>query len=222
MSKSTLWAAMLGCLLVAPACNRQERAPVTREEPRGVPPSPTNTTPPTTEKAAQQDSEAAKVLAILHQDDQNEIELGKLAQTHAGSKAAKTFGKMLIDDHTAADKKIMAYVKEHDVVLDQGDAVKKADDKAKAGREAMEKLGKLKGAAFDKEFATIMTKGHEEAIDLVKNAQKDVKDSKLQALLADLQPTLEKHLEHAKMIEEGATASKAEGSKRAQGRRAAR
>jgi putative membrane protein len=219
MSKSTLWAAMLGCLVVAPACNRQERAPVAREEPRGVPPSPNNTTPPAREKAAQ-DSDAAKVLATLHQDDQNEIEIGKLAQTHAGSKAAKTFGTMLIDDHTAADKKVMAYVKDNNVVLDQGDAVKSADDKAKAGRETVQKLGKLKGAAFDKEFANAMTKAHEEAIDLVKGAQKEVKDPKLQALLADLLPTLEKHLDHAKMIEQGKTVSTSEATKRAQGRRA--
>jgi putative membrane protein len=217
MSKGILSATMLGCLVVGTisACQRRERAPV-REEPRGVPPSPTNSLPPAPK--GDEDTDAANTLATLHQDNENEIDLGKLAEKRGRSRMARQFGAMLVKDHKAADGKIMAFVNENHVVLDAGDAQKKMEAKAKEKREALEKLYKTGPADFDKEFGRLMTKGHEEAIELVKSAQKDLKDPKLQALLAELQPTLEKHLEHARMLESGTVASEG-ATKRAQGRR---
>jgi putative membrane protein len=221
MSKSILSASLVTCFALGLACQRQERAPVRTEEPRAVPT--TTATPREAEKAtAAHDLDAAKVLATLHQDNQNEIDIGKLAQQRGASKHTQEFGAMLVRDHTTADRKIMAYVKENNVVLESGDAMKLTEEKAKEGRELMAKLRGLRGAELDKEFAAAMKEGHEKAIALVKDADDDVKDAKLKALLIELRPTLEMHLEHAKMIEEGKTAAADEPAKKTRAGRKAR
>jgi len=229
MSKNILSATLVGCLAVTfGACRSENRAPVRTEEPRAVSPGtpmPTNTAPNTTatdDKAAKGDGDAAKVLAALHQDNQNEIAVGKMAEKQGLSKHTKQLGAMLIKDHTAADQKVMAYVRQHNVVLDSGDAAKVTEDKVKEGKDVSEKLSGLKGADFDKEFASAMEKDHKKAIDTVSDARKDVKETQLQTLLAEIQPTLEKHLEHAKMIENDQTAAKEGTTTRAQGRRPTR
>src|SRR5215831_13884111 len=58
------------------------------------------------------DVNSADVLKKLHESNQKEIEMGKLAEQKGQSKEIKSFGKMLVKDHTAADKKVTALAKE--------------------------------------------------------------------------------------------------------------
>src|SRR5215213_1268077 len=54
----------------------------------------------------------ADVLSKLHHANQMEIEAGKLAQEKGSSKAVKAYGKTLVRDHSAADKKVLATAKQ--------------------------------------------------------------------------------------------------------------
>jgi putative membrane protein len=60
-----------------------------------------------------------------------------------------------------------------------------------------EKLARLHGAEFDKEFAKAMTEDHKKAIEMVRTARAACNEKDLCALLEKVQPVLEKHLRMA-------------------------
>ena len=53
---------------------------------------------------------ASAVLSMLHQVNQDEIKLGRIAQPKAQNDKVKDYAKDMIDDHTALDKKIGDFV----------------------------------------------------------------------------------------------------------------
>ena len=59
----------------------------------------------------------ADVLGKLHESNQKEIAMGKMAQKNGKSKEVTTFGKTLVKDHTAADKKVLTLAKQEKVEL---------------------------------------------------------------------------------------------------------
>jgi predicted outer membrane protein len=218
---------VIGLLALGSSCKREAREPArTGDELRApyVTPTPTSPpmptpsapradergTPPTREPGgsapapgAATDRRALEVLATLHQTNQEEIQMGKLAQERGHSGAVKRFGAMLVRQHTEADQRLVEYAGKNDYRLPTDDPAMKA--KAEASQRAMEKLRGLEGAAFDRAFATMMVQGHEEAVTLVTRAREQVTDPELQTLLGDLQPVLERHLEQAKALQAGRT-----------------
>lgn len=132
------------------------------------------------------DPDTGEVLGKLHQSNLKEIEMGKVAAKNGHSKDVKAFGKMLIKDHTAADKKVTALAKQEKIELpaatkeDHSDMAKESD--------------------FDKKFASEMLDDHKKDVKEVKTARDDTKDEKLKKLLDDIVPTLEKHQETAQKL----------------------
>jgi len=81
-----------------------------------------------------------------------EIELGKLASERGGTEVKK-FGKMMVDDHTAAGDKLKAIATQHNIAWPTA-----LDDKH---RDLRDKLAKLQGSEFDREYMSAMVDGHE-------------------------------------------------------------
>jgi putative membrane protein len=129
-----------------------------------------------------------ETLKKLHQSNTKEIHMGKMAQEKGQSKEVKAFGKMLVKDHGAADKKVMALAKEEKLEL--GGEAKMSDDMASMPT----------GAAFDSKFAQAMVDDHKKDIAEAKQAHDGTSDAKLKKLLEELIPTLEKHQETAQKI----------------------
>jgi putative membrane protein len=133
---------------------------------------------------------AAEVLPKLHHSNQKEIEMGKLAQKNGQSKDVKSFGQMLVNDHTAADKKVQALAKQEKVDLTTADT--------SAQHEMIPP-----GPDFDKKFATAMLDDHKKDVEEARTARDKTDDAKLKALLTGIVPTLEKHQEKAqKLVDE--------------------
>jgi len=86
-----------------------------------------------------------------------EIELGKLAAGRAVNEEVKRFGQMMVDDHTAAAGKLKTVATAHNIPLPT-----EIDDKH---RDLRERLSKLQGAEFDREYMKAMVDGHEGVID---------------------------------------------------------
>jgi putative membrane protein len=128
----------------------------------------------------------AEVLTKLHQSNVKEVEMGKLAQKNGQSREVKAFGKTLVTDHSAADKKVKALAKKEKVEL--------TDEKP-----AMDH-GDLTGADFDSKFAKSMLEDHEKDVAEMKKARDATDDPKLKALLTSIVPTLEKHEETARKL----------------------
>jgi putative membrane protein len=143
--------------------------------------------------------DTATVLGKLHHSNQMEVAAGKLAEEKGQSKEVKSFGKTLVTDHSASDKKVMALAKSEKIELPAEAA--KPD-------EMTDKLKSATGAEFDKTFAKDMLSDHEKDIAEVKEARDKTTDTKLKSLLTATLPVLEKHRDLAqKLVDKGASAS---------------
>jgi putative membrane protein len=131
----------------------------------------------------------AEVLTKLHHANQKEIEMGKLAQKNGNSKDVKQFGKTLVQDHSAADKKVTALAKQEKIDLP---AAPKHDMDIPAGPE------------FDAKFAQSMLEDHKKDVAETSEARDKTSDPKLKKLLTELVPTLQKHEETAQKLTETA------------------
>src|ERR1051325_10763963 len=125
-----------------------------------------------------------------------EISVGQLAQDKGGSDDVKSFGKMLVDDHTAANSKATA--------LAQANGVTPPTEPKAADKQKHDELAKLSGAEFDREFAKAMVKGHEEAISKFEAASKG--DDDIAKFAQETLPTLQKHLKTAQTLESSKSA----------------
>jgi putative membrane protein len=155
-------------------------------------------------------------------DGTAEIELAKMAKDHAASADVKQFADMMIQDHTKAGDELkhiaMTYAIPTDVKIDN------------KHQNLMDKLSKLKGADFDKEYMNAMVDDHQDAVqDLrsradekrslsdrvtgknpenagaVKPEQADNHvDASINQWAANTLPTVEHHLDRAKQIKDAA------------------
>jgi putative membrane protein len=131
----------------------------------------------------------AQLLEKLHEANQLEIAAGKLAQTQTPTPGIQKFGAQLIEDHTAADREVVALAKQEGVALHP------------ANEAPLESLRGLKGAKFDSAFAVMMTNDHKSAVHMVEAAQSEQHAASVRALISKTLPVLKKHLHHAEQLE---------------------
>jgi len=86
-----------------------------------------------------------------------EVELGKMAAERGMNAEVKTFGNKMVADHTAAGDKLKTVASQHDIAVPSA-----LDDKH---RDLRDKLAKLQGSEFDREYMDAMVNGHEDVID---------------------------------------------------------
>jgi putative membrane protein len=125
-----------------------------------------------------------------------EISVGDLAQKNGGSDDVKSFGKMLVDDHTASNTKATS--------IAQANGVTPPTEPKAADKQKHDELAKLSGAEFDRDFAKAMVKGHEEAISKFEAASKG--DDDIAKFAQETLPTLQKHLKTAQKLESSKSA----------------
>jgi putative membrane protein len=131
----------------------------------------------------------ADVLNKLHASDQKEIQAGKTAEKEGQSKQVRDYGKMLVKDHTAADKKVTSLAKKEKITLGS----------TQAGAEEMQNMPAA-GSSFDDKFARDMVDDHKKDIAEVTDARDSTTDPQLKKLLSDVLPTLQKHEDAAQKI----------------------
>jgi putative membrane protein len=126
-----------------------------------------------------------------------EVQMGDLAQKNGQSDGVKAFGKMLSDDHSAANQKAMDAAKEMSVSPPaEPNGEQKAD---------YDKMSKMTGANFDKMFARHMVQDHKKDLAVYKKEAKQ-KDAAGQYASGEID-TLQKHLDTA----EGLSTNKSVG-----------
>ena len=127
-----------------------------------------------------------------------EIQMGQLAQQNGESEGVKKFGQALSDDHSAANQKATDVAKSMGITLPSGPNAKQKAD--------YDKMSKLTGSQFDREFATHMIADH----------QKDIAEYKKEANQSDAAAdyakgqidVLQKHLDTAKALKTRTTSSR--------------
>jgi putative membrane protein len=122
-----------------------------------------------------------------------EIEMGKLAQSNGQSDGVKSYGQMLIADHSAANDKAMQAAKSLGVTPPSGPSKKQQADH--------DKMAKMKGAAFDQMFAKDMVTDHKN--DIAEYKKESSKNDAAGSYAKDSLLVLQKHLERAQALEKG-------------------
>ena len=140
--------------------------------------------------SAAQDAEFAKKAA---EGGMAEVQLGQIAASNASDAGIKNFGQHMVTDHSSANDELKAAAQQDGVQLPQ--------DMSKEHKAAADRLSKLQGDAFDKEYARMMVKDHEEDVALFKKEASSGKDTNLKAFAQKTLPKLEDHLKMAQQLD---------------------
>jgi putative membrane protein len=148
--------------------------------------------------ASAADTASQKFIKEAIQGNLAEVAVGKLAQEKAKSDGVRSFGQMLVTDHSAANQKATTVANTLGVTP--------PTEPNKKQKAVYDKLAKLSGDAFDREFAKAMVDDHKKDI---KEFEKESKkpDDAAASFAKETLPTLQKHLEMAQSLSSGKTAA---------------
>jgi putative membrane protein len=155
----------------------------------------------------------ADVLSEIHETDQTEVEVGKMAQQRGTTEGVRNYGKALEEDHSAADRKVTALAREENVQLSP--PAKPSNDLEKKQNHdgsVKEMLSNVSGNTFDRDFLEAMQKDHEKDIAKLTAVMNSTSDPKLKNLIAELLPKLKHHQAMAEKLLAQAKASAGAGS----------
>lgn len=141
-----------------------------------------------------------KFVEELFAGNMAEVELGKLGTDRASNSEVKRFSQMVVRDHTQAIEQLKQMTAGH---------VDPPAQLPEDARDTIDRLSKLRGNEFDREYIDVMVEKHEDTVDKLENrvdngrAEKD--DDHLGAranqFAAKVLPTVRRHLEEAKRID---------------------
>jgi putative membrane protein len=122
-----------------------------------------------------------------------EVELGKIAAEKGSHQRVKEFGKRMQADHSKANAQLKKIASSKGVEL--------PSEPSGEHKSVMDKLTKLSGAEFDREYMEAMVDDHKEDIDKFQTQADKGKDPDLQKFASENLPILKKHLELAQSTE---------------------
>ncbi len=123
-----------------------------------------------------------------------EVELGQLALKNSQDPGVQKFARRMISDHTNAAKQLERVADEQNLALPQS-----LDPEHQSLKD---KLTKLKGEDFDREYTKAMVDGHEKAVALFESAaQAPQLPADLKQFAAGTLPMLKGHRDMAHVIE---------------------
>ncbi|HUP96452.1 MAG TPA: DUF4142 domain-containing protein [Usitatibacter sp.] len=128
-----------------------------------------------------------------------EVELGKLAQQKASNEQVKQFGSRMVQDHGKANDELKKIAGTKNVTLPSGPD--------KAHHRNMERMSKLSGEQFDREYMKHMVKDHKEDVKDFEKQSKGAKDSDIKGFAGKTLPTLQEHLRMAQTTEDAVKGS---------------
>jgi putative membrane protein len=136
---------------------------------------------------------ASQFITDVIQTNNAEIKFGQAAQSMGSTQTVRDFGKMLVDDHTKANAQASQIAKSMNVAVPTGI---KPDDMA-----AYNMATGMKGADFDKDFASAMVKGHQKAVDMFQQEVDSGDPAQVTDFAKQTLPTLQKHLKTAQSLQ---------------------
>lgn len=122
-----------------------------------------------------------------------EVELGRLASTKAANAEVKSFGQMMVTDHSKANDELKA------LAAKKGWQLPTALDSSH--RATLDDLRNRVGADFDREYVEEMVEDHETDVKAFEDKANSATDPDLKAFAAKTLPTLRKHLEAIRAIQ---------------------
>ncbi|HYC37936.1 MAG TPA: DUF4142 domain-containing protein [Usitatibacter sp.] len=142
-----------------------------------------------------------------------EVDLGKMAQDKASNPQVKEFARRMVEDHGKANQELMT------IASAKGIQVPTETDKDH--QKLANKLQKLQGAEFDREYMQHMVKDHKKDVSEFQKASKNAKDAEVKAFAAKNLPTLQEHLKMAQSTESAVKTASRGGADKGAARTAA-
>jgi putative membrane protein len=129
-----------------------------------------------------------------------EVQMGNLAQQKAASDQVKQFGARMVQDHSKANDQLKQ------IASSKGVTLPATPDKK--SQQAMDKMQKLSGAAFDKAYMSDMVADHKHDIAEFQKEAKSGKDADVKGFAEKTLPTLQEHLKMAEAADKAARQEK--------------
>lgn len=121
-----------------------------------------------------------------------EVAMARLAKEHAQSDEVKNFAQRMIDDHGKFNDELMQIGRNLTLVAPA--------DMNRKHRNLLDKLTKLNGPAFDKQFMQAMVDDHKKDVAEFRKQSEKGEDGTLKTFAITKLPTLESHLSQAQQI----------------------
>jgi putative membrane protein len=119
-----------------------------------------------------------------------EIKLGTLAEKVSANSDVRDFAKLMVKDHEKLNKELKEAAEKENANL--------PSDLDQEHMDLYDKLSKLSGADFDKQYMSAMIKGHKKAIDTFESEAKDHSQTPVEIFAETTIPTLRMHAEMAR------------------------
>ena len=109
------------------------------------------------------------------------------------SMSVKSFGQMMITDHTKANNELMTIATSKNVTV--------PTSLTTAKQQKLDSLSALSGSSFNTTYVKMMVASHQETVNLFQKEKDSGADMDLKAFATKTLPTVEHHLEMAKMMQ---------------------
>ncbi|MEO6590195.1 MAG: DUF4142 domain-containing protein [Pyrinomonadaceae bacterium] len=137
-------------------------------------------------------SNADQFMTEAAQGGMMEVALGKLAASKAQSPEVKAFGQRMVVDHGKAGDDLKALAAKKNIKL--------PTESSGGQKETIDRLSKLSGAEFDKEYVKLMVDDHDNDLEAFQNQADDAEDADVKAFAAKYAPIIKSHYDSIKAI----------------------
>jgi len=121
-----------------------------------------------------------------------EVEAGKLAQQNAKSDRVKSFGMMMVADHSKANDELKSIAAANNINIPTA--------MMPQHQKHIDLMTKMKGDAFDKHYIDMMVNDHVKDVDDFKKEANHTNNDAVKSFAAKTLPVLQMHLDSAKAI----------------------
>jgi putative membrane protein len=136
--------------------------------------------------------DSAKFAPVAAQGGMAEVEMGQLAIQRAADPAVKEFGQRMVTDHSRAGAELKTIASRKQIQL--------PTEISSSQKSMVDKLSKLSGAEFDKEYMSGMVKDPEEDAKEFQTQSNEGNDPDIKAFAAKTLPIIQEHLQMARTV----------------------
>jgi putative membrane protein len=156
-----------------------------------------------TKTSGKLNSADAQFVRDVQASGHHEIEMAQLALKRSTDAQVKSLAQRLVNDHTAAGKKLEEVAKMNGLLLTSAatEARKDVDTRTDDNKHVDSHIETMQGADFDKAWAKQMIEDHKAAIAKFEGEQKEAKNADLQSFVSTALPTLREHLAQAQALD---------------------
>jgi putative membrane protein len=131
-------------------------------------------------------------LAKAHNMCQATIKISELAEKQATNPMVREYAGTIVKDHQKFAEEVATHAKNHQVAT--------SPDLSKEGQAELDRLAKLHGAEFDREYINQMIKCHEKAVECCEGESKTATAPELKKCSQERVAALKEHLSRAQEI----------------------